>query len=76
MGSSEVEKLNNYLKDEFGWEIREDSGIGIKPISKTASERLIRSALHYAVENGKKNVALVHKGNIMKFTEGVLEDGA
>ena len=70
MGSSEVEKLNNYLKDEFGCEIREDSGIGIKPISKTASERLIRSALHYAVENGKKNVALVHKGNIMKFTEG------
>ena len=70
MGSSEVEKLNNYLKDEFGWEIREDSGIGIKPISKTASERLIRSALHYAVENDKKNVALVHKGNIMKFTEG------
>lgn len=70
MGSSEVEKLNNYLKDEFGWEIREDSGIGIKPISKTASERLIRSALHYSVENGKKNVALVHKGNIMKFTEG------
>ena len=70
MGSSEVEKLNNYLKNEFGWEIREDSGIGIKPISKTASERLIRSALHYAVENGKKNVALVHKGNIMKFTEG------
>jgi len=70
MGSSEVEKLNNYLKDEFGWEIREDSGIGIKPISKTASERLIRSALYYAVENGKKNVALVHKGNIMKFTEG------
>jgi len=70
MGSSEVEKLNNYLKEEFGWEIREDSGIGIKPISKTASERLIRSALHYAVENGKKNVALVHKGNIMKFTEG------
>jgi len=70
MGSSEVEKLNNYLKDEFGWEIRVDSGIGIKPISKTASERLIRSALHYAVENGKKNVALVHKGNIMKFTEG------
>lgn len=70
MGSSEVEKLNTYLKDEFGWEIREDSGIGIKPISKTASERLIRTALHYAVENGKKNVALVHKGNIMKFTEG------
>ena len=49
MGSSEVEKLNTYLKDEFGWEIREDSGIGIKPISKTASERLIRTALHLSL---------------------------
>ena len=65
-----MEKLNNFLKQEFGWDIRSDSGIGIKPISQTASERLIRAALNYAVENDKKNVALVHKGNIMKFTEG------
>ena len=69
-GSEDVEKLNKFLKSEFGWEIREDSGIGIKPISKTATERLVRASLNYAVENNKKNLALVHKGNIMKFTEG------
>ena len=69
-GSEDVQKLNKFLKSEFGWEIREDSGIGIKPISKTATERLFRASLNYAVENNKKNLALVHKGNIMKFTEG------
>ena len=69
-GSEEVQKLNKFLKSEFGWEIREDSGIGIKPISKTATERLVRASLNYAVENNEKNLALVHKGNIMKFTEG------
>ena len=69
-GSEEVQKLNKFLKSEFGWEIREDSGIGIKPISKTATKRLVRASLNYAVENNKKNLALVHKGNIMKFTEG------
>ena len=69
-GSEEVQKLNKFLKSEFGWEIREDSGIGIKPISKTATERLVRASLNYAVENNRKNLALVHKGNIMKFTEG------
>ena len=70
MNSDEVKSLNAFLNSEFGWEIREDSGIGIKPISKTASERLIRAALNYAVENNKKNLAIVHNGNIMKFTEG------
>ena len=69
-GSEEVQKLNKFLKSEFGWEIREDSRIGIKPISKTATQRLVRASLNYAVENNKKNLALVHKGNIMKFTEG------
>ena len=69
-GSEDVEKLNKFLHDEFGWEIRKDSGIGIKPISNTGSERLIRAAINFAVENGKKNLAIVHKGNIMKFTEG------
>ena len=69
-GSEDVQKLNKFLKSEFGWEIREDSGIGIKPISKTATQRLVRASLNYAVENNKKNLALVHKGNIMKFTEG------
>ena len=69
-GSEEVVKLNNFLKLEFDWDIRKDSGIGIKPISNTGSERLIRAAINFAVENGKKNLAIVHKGNIMKFTEG------
>jgi len=69
-GSEEVQKINEFLNKEFGWEIREDSGIGIKPISRTATERLVRASLNYAVESNKKNLALVHKGNIMKFTEG------
>ncbi len=69
-GSTEVQKLNEFLNKEFGWQIREDSGIGIKPISRTATERLVRASLNYAIENNKKNLALVHKGNIMKFTEG------
>src|SRR5205823_1228422 len=49
-------------------------GIGIKPVSKTGSERLIRSAIQYAIEHKRKNVTLVHKGNIMKFTEGAFRD--
>ena len=69
-GSEDVSKLNKFLHDEFGWDIRKDSGIGIKPISNTGSERLIRAAINFAVENRKKNLAIVHKGNIMKFTEG------
>jgi len=69
-GSEEVQKINEFLNKEFGWEVREDSGIGIKPISRTATERLVRASLNYAVESNKKNLALVHKGNIMKFTEG------
>ncbi len=55
---------------EMGWEIRPDSGIGIKPISASGSKRLIRAALHYAIDHGRKSVTLVHKGNIMKYTEG------
>jgi isocitrate dehydrogenase len=66
----EAKKLRELLRDAFGWEIREDSGIGIKPISKTGSQRLQRAALNYAVSRKRKSVTLVHKGNIMKFTEG------
>jgi isocitrate dehydrogenase len=58
------------LFDAFGWTIRPDSGIGIKPVSESGSKRLIRAALQYAVRKGRKSVTLVHKGNIMKFTEG------
>lgn len=70
MGTEEVKKLLGFLKSEFNWDIREDSGIGIKPISKSGSERLIRAAIEYAINNNRKSVTLVHKGNIQKFTEG------
>jgi len=70
MGSDKAKKLLSFLKDEFGWTIREDSGIGIKPVSKTGSERLIRAAIEYAIHNRRSSVTLVHKGNIQKFTEG------
>jgi isocitrate dehydrogenase len=66
----EAKKLRELLRDSFGWDIREDSGIGIKPISKTGSQRLQRAAINYAVSRKRKSVTLVHKGNIMKFTEG------
>ena len=68
--TEDVTKLIGFVKDEYGWEIRADSGVGLKPISITGSKRLIRAALRYAVANGRKSVTLVHKGNIMKFTEG------
>ncbi len=68
--SDKVKKLLAFLKSEYNWDIKEDSGIGIKPISKSGSERLIRAAFDYAIENNRKSVTLVHKGNIQKFTEG------
>jgi isocitrate dehydrogenase len=69
-GSKEAAMLMRFLHDEFGWKIRDDSGIGIKPISRTGSRRLIRAAIEYAIRYGRKSVTLVHKGNIQKFTEG------
>ncbi len=69
-GTPEVKRLLEFLHDEYGWDIRPDSGIGIKPISETGSKRLVRAALNYAVDRGRKSVSLVHKGNIQKFTEG------
>ena len=69
-GTAEAKKLIELLKENFGWDIRPDSGVGIKPISETGSKRLIRAALKYAVERNRKSVTLVHKGNIQKYTEG------
>ncbi|HSR44146.1 MAG TPA: NADP-dependent isocitrate dehydrogenase [Acidimicrobiia bacterium] len=68
--SDEAVKLLAFLRDSYGWDIRPDSGLGIKPVSETGSKRLIRAAIKYAIANGRKSVTLVHKGNIMKFTEG------
>jgi len=66
----EVKKLIDFLKKEYGWKIRPDSGIGVKPISVTGSKRLVRAAIQYAIQYDRKSVTLVHKGNIQKFTEG------
>ena len=66
----EVEKLRSYLHDTFGWDIRDHAGIGIKPISKFGSERLLRAAFKYALDRKRKSVTLVHKGNVQKYTEG------
>jgi isocitrate dehydrogenase len=63
-------RLIEFVRAEYGWEVRPDSGIGLKPVSITGSKRLIRAAINYALANGRRSVTLVHKGNIQKFTEG------
>lgn len=73
-GSSEALKIRTFLEKELGKQIREDSGIGIKPISLFGTKRLVRTAIQYALSHGRKSVTLVHKGNIMKFTEGAFRD--
>jgi isocitrate dehydrogenase len=73
-GTPGARKLIEILKKEFGWDIRVDSGIGIKPVSETGSKRLIRAAIKHAVEHDRKSVTLVHKGNIQKFTEGAFRN--
>ena len=69
-GSPEAEKLAAFCKSEFGWNIRPQSGLGLKPVSEFGTKRLVRAALNHAVKHGSKSVTLVHKGNIMKYTEG------
>ena len=73
-GSEEAKKVIKFLAEEFGIHIREDSGIGLKPISEFATKRLVRLAIKYAIENNRRSVTLVHKGNIMKYTEGAFRD--
>ncbi|MEP7337428.1 MAG: isocitrate dehydrogenase (NADP(+)) [Acidobacteriota bacterium] len=72
-GSDRARKLIEFLSD-FGFKINADSGIGIKPISIRATKNLVRRAIQYAIEHNKKLVTLVHKGNIMKYTEGAFRD--
>src|SRR5205809_6566365 len=77
--SEKAQKLIKFLQDEFGVKkIRfpETSGIGIKPVSREGTERLVRKAIQYAIDNDKPSVTLVHKGNIMKYTEGGFRDWA
>jgi len=73
-GTPQAERVIEFLEKEMGKRIRPDSGIGIKPMSEFGSKRLVRKAIQYAIANKRKTVTLVHKGNIMKFTEGAFRD--
>jgi len=73
-GTPEAKKIIRFIKEEMGKNIREDSGIGIKPISITGTKQLVRKAIAYAIEKNRRSVTLVHKGNIMKYTEGAFRD--
>ena len=73
-GTEENKKLARFLREELGAEFFPDAGLGIKPISSFGSKRLVRKAIQYAIDNDKSNVTLVHKGNIMKFTEGAFRN--
>jgi isocitrate dehydrogenase len=73
-GTPEAKKIIEFLNAQMQKKVRTDSGIGIKPISTFGSKRLVKKAIQYAIENDRKSVTLVHKGNIMKFTEGAFRD--
>ena len=73
-GTADVEKVIHFLNDEMGKSVREDSGIGIKPISITGTKQLVAKAIRYAIDRNRRSVTLMHKGNIMKFTEGSFKD--
>jgi isocitrate dehydrogenase len=73
-GTPQAETIIKFIEREMGKRVRPDSGIGIKPISETGTKRLVRMALNYALMNNRKVVTLMHKGNIMKFTEGAFRD--
>ena len=73
-GTAENKKLAKFLREEMGVDFFEDAGLGIKPISAFGTKRLVRMAIQYAIEHGKSSVTLVHKGNIMKFTEGAFRN--
>lgn len=73
-GTDEANKVRKFLVDEMGANIRENSGLGIKPISAFGTKRLVAKGIQYAIDRGYKSVTLMHKGNIMKFTEGAFRD--
>jgi isocitrate dehydrogenase len=73
-GSVEAKRIIELLNGEFGKNVREDSGIGVKPISETGTKRLVKMAIEYALSHGRESVTIVHKGNIMKYTEGAFRD--
>ncbi|HPK45040.1 MAG TPA: isocitrate dehydrogenase (NADP(+)) [Spirochaetota bacterium] len=75
-GTPEAKKVIAFLNNEMGQHLSDDTGIGVKPISMSNTKNIVKSALRYAIENKRKNVTIMHKGNIMKFTEGAFRDWA
>jgi isocitrate dehydrogenase len=73
-GTEKANRVIDFLRNEMGASIRDNSGIGIKPISEFGTKRLVRKAIQYALDEGRDSVTLVHKGNIMKFTEGAFRN--
>ncbi len=73
-GSPEADKVIDFLQKEMGADVRDSSGIGIKPISEFGTKRLVRKAIQYAIDQNRSSVTLVHKGNIMKYTEGAFRN--
>jgi isocitrate dehydrogenase len=73
-GTPQALQVIEFLREKMGKNLREDSGVGIKPVSAFGSKRLVRKALEYAMQNGRTDVTLMHKGNIMKFTEGAFKE--
>ncbi len=73
-GSEGMQRVREFLNEEMGEDVPEDAGIGVKPISEFKTKRLVRKAIKYAIDRGRDSVTLVHKGNIMKFTEGAFKD--
>ena len=73
-GSEDAARFISFAAEAYGWDIRADSGVGVKPMSKTGSKRLVRSAIRYALYNKRRSVTIVHKGNIMKYTEGAFRN--
>ncbi|HEV8595685.1 MAG TPA: isocitrate dehydrogenase (NADP(+)) [Thermoplasmata archaeon] len=73
-GSEEAAKVIRFLREEMNVKVRDDAGIGIKPISEFGTKRLVRKAVRYAIDHHRRSVTLVHKGNIMKYTEGAFRD--
>ncbi len=73
-GTPESDRVISFLKDEMGANLRDNSGVGVKPISAFGTKRLVRQAIEFAIKNKRSSVTLVHKGNIMKFTEGAFRD--
>jgi isocitrate dehydrogenase len=73
-GSPEALDLIRSIQDKYGWDIKPDSGIGLKPVSRSNTRRFLRAAFDYAINHGRKSVTIVHKGNIQKFTEGAFRN--